>query len=252
MTAYPAEDFFSVSTTTAPPAPISSIRCTETAEDKLIDPPRAKKLSPRGPRAKKKLSADEIREYMPMVRHMVSQLLGKIPVNVLREDLLAAGAFGLVTSMLRDGPERSPTFEWYARIRIRGAIMDELRNQDWLTRRARMHVQATFGDPLPSERSAFVGFDDLPGGVQSLAAFQEVPPNPLELMEAEYDRKMLSEAIESLPERERHILMMHYFRGIQFKALAEEMGVSMPRISQLHARAVTKLRQALRSSRSAS
>lgn len=71
-------------------------------------------------------------------------------------------------------------------------------------------------------------------------------------MEAEYDRKMLTDAIEALPERERHILTMHYFRGVQFKALAEELGVSMPRISQLHARAVAKLREALRTSRAAS
>lgn len=163
MTACPAEDFF---------ATAFGSDASDALDDAIDSTPptshvRAKAVGARA----EQLSSQEIREYMPMVHHMVSRLLGKIPVNVLREDLLAAGAFGLVTSMLRDGPERSPTFEWYARIRIRGAIMDELRNQDWLTRRARMRT-STPRSAIPSPRSAHPSW----GSTISPAASSRSPP----------------------------------------------------------------------------
>jgi len=79
---------------------------------------------------------EELTLYMPLVHQVVCRVLRKLPPNVLRDDLVAAGAFGLIDA-LRKSPERGPAFDWYARIRIRGAVVDELRSQDWLTRRAR-------------------------------------------------------------------------------------------------------------------
>jgi len=192
-------------------------------------------------------AAKEIRQYLPIVHQMVTRLLLKVPSNVLREDLIAAGTFGLLASIRRDGAVRSPTFEWYARVRIRGAIMDELRNQDWLSRRARREVQSSAADPLPSERCAFVGFDDLAGGLQSVFNADVSPPTPFEVMEAGQKRRALRVALKTLSERERHILFLHYFQGEQFKAIAQALGVSLPRVSQLHWRAVSKLRDVLSS-----
>jgi len=193
-------------------------------------------------------TAAEIREFMPLVHQMVARFMGKLPPNVLREDLVAAGTFGLIDSLRKNGVDRGPTFEWYARIRIRGSIVDELRAQDWLTRRARSRataVQDARGSvPPPSRRSAVVGFDDLPNGVPAAGAL-EVPSTPLDLVEQAFDRHALLAALETLPERERRIVKMHYFHGTQFKTIAQEMGVSEPRISQLHARAVSLLRTAL-------
>ena len=190
-------------------------------------------------------AAKEIRQYLPIVYQMVTRLLVKVPSNVLREDLIAAGTFGLLASIRRDGAVRSPTFEWYARVRIRGAIMDELRNQDWLSRRARRDVQTTYGDPLPSERCSFVGFDDLAGGLQSVFNADVSPPTPFDVLEAGQKRNALKVALKTLSERERHILFLHYFQGEQFKTIAEKLGVSLPRVSQLHWRAVSKLREEL-------
>jgi RNA polymerase sigma factor for flagellar operon FliA len=82
---------------------------------------------------------EDITEYMPLVHQVVARLLRRLPPNVQREDLIAAGSYGLVDA-LRKSPDRGPAFEWYARIRIRGAAVDELRSQDWLTRRARTRV----------------------------------------------------------------------------------------------------------------
>ena len=82
---------------------------------------------------------EELTSYMPLVHQVVARLLRKLPPNVLRDDLVGAGAFGLIDA-LRKSTDRGPAFEWYARIRIRGAVVDELRTQDWLTRRARTRV----------------------------------------------------------------------------------------------------------------
>src|SRR5579862_3772358 len=84
-------------------------------------------------------SREELTLYMPLVHQVVARVLRKLPPNVLRDDLVAAGTFGLVDA-LRKSTERGPAFDWYARIRIRGAVVDELRAQDWLTRRARTRV----------------------------------------------------------------------------------------------------------------
>src|ERR1700733_544925 len=71
---------------------------------------------------------EELTLYMPLVHQVVGRVLRKLPPNVLRDDLVAAGAFGLIDA-LRKSVDRGPAFDWYARIRIRGAVVDELRSQ---------------------------------------------------------------------------------------------------------------------------
>ena len=84
------------------------------------------------------VAAAEVTELMPLVHHAVGTMLKRLPPNVLRDDLVAAGTFGLLDALRRQAPaERGVEFGWYARVRIRGAILDELRSQDWLSRRAR-------------------------------------------------------------------------------------------------------------------
>lgn len=190
-------------------------------------------------------SASDVQQYMPLVYQVVARFMGKLPPNVLRDDLVAAGTYGLIDSLRKNGDERGPTFEWYARIRIRGAILDELRTQDWLTRRARSRVTASAKGQATasSERSSVVGFDDLPVAMSHIA--DESARNPLELTIESFERHALERAVSALPDREKTIVRMHYFKGEQFKAIAEVLGVSEPRISQLHARAVAMLRKSL-------
>src|SRR5258708_12470252 len=99
---------------------------------------------------------------MPIGGRGGGRLLRKLPPNVLRDDLIAAGTFGLVDA-LRKSADRGPAFDWYARIRIRGAVVDELRAQDWLTRRARTRVARAQAEGVGGS-AAVVGFDDLPHG----------------------------------------------------------------------------------------
>jgi RNA polymerase sigma factor FliA len=185
---------------------------------------------------------EEMTLYLPLVHQVVARVLRKLPPNVLRDDLLGAGAFGLIDA-LRKSLDRGPAFEWYARIRIRGAVMDELRTQDWLTRRARTRATRA-QEQGKSSGAAVVGFDDLPG-TQAQNFVDESTATPHEQVERNMARVALEQAVGLLPEREATIVGWHYFDGVPFKAIAARLGVSEPRISQLHARAMGRLKTSL-------
>lgn len=184
-------------------------------------------------------SREELASYMPLVHQVVARILRRLPPNVLRDDLVAAGTYGLVDA-LRKNSERTVAFDWYARIRIRGAVVDELRAQDWLTRRARTRL---VGEQARGESASLsvVGFDDLPEG-QAFGFVDAGVPSPLEQVETRMERASLERAVGKLPEREGNIVRWHYFEGTPFKDIAARLRVSEPRISQLHARAMVRLR----------
>ena len=189
-------------------------------------------------------TVEELRTFMPLVHRAVAGFVRKLPPSVQRDDLVAAGTYGLVDSLRRHKGDRGPQFEWYARIRIRGAIVDELRAQDWLTRRARGHANSEVNADAQA-RASFIGIDDLPGGEGSLSSSGEPVPNVLDILEQRSEREHLTKVVGDLPERERYVIVAHYFEGVQFKAIAQVLGVSEPRISQLHTRAVDLLRARL-------
>lgn len=182
---------------------------------------------------------EDMTPYMPLVGQVVGRFLRKLPPNVLRDDLIAAGTFGLLDALRRSG-DRTASFEWYARIRIRGAVVDELRAQDWLTRRARTRVARAQAQGSGGS-AAVVGFDDLPA-VQACGFVDESAASPQEQVERRMDRAVLEAAVAQLPEREAQIVAWHYFDGVPFKTIAGRLGVSEPRISQLHSRAIGRLR----------
>ncbi len=186
-------------------------------------------------------SADEVSRHMLLVKQVVARFLRRLPANVLRDDLLAAGVFGLIDSLRKNGGDQGPTFEAYARIRIRGAILDELRTQDWLSRRARWavsdKVEAGEGAPM-----ALIGLDDVDA---NSALVDEEADDAEAQMVSEEDMKHLRDAVERLPPREATIVRMHYFHGARFKEIGAALGVSEPRISQLHTRAMGQLRKIL-------
>lgn len=175
-----------------------------------------------------------VEEFKPLVRRIACGFQRKLPRHVLAEDLVAAGMGGLWDAVLKHGDQaKAPTFEWYVRVRVRGAILDELRTQDWLPRRAR-----TNGAQAP----AVVRIDDISSLEQSRCLTASDAYDVEASVEASLARHSLRAAVEKLPDRERKIVSLHYFRGMKFKDLGAMLGVSEPRISQLHARAVGRLR----------
>jgi RNA polymerase sigma factor for flagellar operon FliA len=184
----------------------------------------------------------EFTSFMPLVHREVARMMPRVPPNVLRDDLVAAGSSGLLDA-LRKSPHRGPTFEWYARVRIRGSLVDELRTQDWLSRRARTRTKKALADGTAGGTS-FVGLDDGPCAPQNLA--DVTSSTPLELVERRMGRAELERAIALLPRREADIVAWHYFDDVAFKTIAARLGVSEPRISQLHSRALGRLKTELR------
>ena len=188
----------------------------------------------------REVAATEVAEFMPLVHHVVGTMLPRLPPNVLRDDLVAAGSFGLLDALRRQAPaERGAEFGWYARVRIRGAILDELRSQDWLSRRARRR----FASEERTTGAAVVGIEDLPEERRGFA--EEGAMTPEMLVAARSDANALVKAVEKLPVRERNIITQHYFDGVQLRTIAKDLGVSEPRVSQLHARAVARLKELL-------
>jgi RNA polymerase sigma factor for flagellar operon FliA len=179
-----------------------------------------------------------ITAYLPLVRRVVRQLARRLPSNVQRDDLLAAGVFGLVDSLRRNGGGGGAAFEWYARTRIRGAIFDELRAQDWLSRRARDRIAAGTDETA----TCFVSFEEVAANDDE----GELAGDDLgEVIEARSERRALDRAIQQLPERERTVVGRYYFEGMRMKDIGAELGVSEPRISQLLTRALGRLRAML-------
>jgi RNA polymerase sigma factor for flagellar operon FliA len=177
-------------------------------------------------------------EHLHLVHGVVHRLARRLPPNVERDDLVAAGTFGLVEALQRNRGDEGATFAWYARTRIRGAVVDELRAQDWLSRRAR--DRATSDKAAGGAGAAFVSLED----AAVAAASEELTSNadPAAEAEARSDRRALSRALERLPARERQVITMHYFEGAKLKTIGASLGVSEPRVSQLHARAIAQLR----------
>lgn len=186
------------------------------------------------------VQSGEVSEYMPLVNQVVNTMLSRLPPNVLRDDLIAAGTFGLLDALRRQpAAERGVEFSWYARVRIRGAVVDELRSQDWLSRRARRR----FSSDERNTGAAVVGIEDLPEDRRALADDALTPET---LVAARSEATVLAKAVDQLPERERNIITAHYFEGVQLRTIAKDLGVSEPRVSQLHARAVARLREIMK------
>ncbi|MCE1245587.1 MAG: FliA/WhiG family RNA polymerase sigma factor [Firmicutes bacterium] len=223
-----------------------------------------------------------IEKYMPLVRQIASVILKKLRGGVEIEDLISDGVFGLLRAAENFDLSRGFKFETYATPVVKGSIYNGLRSLDWVPERTRGKARAVqqgreeyykvtgrfpTEDELAEElkMSADEVYDliaDL-GCLYMLSLDQPVQPldaesatvmstvedsltnDPLIEVEFEEERDHLKKAIDELNERERYIITRHYFEGFTFECIAQDLGVSKQRISQMHARAVRRLREYL-------
>ncbi len=170
-----------------------------------------------------------LRQYSPVARRIALGFKRKLPPSVEADDLIAAAMCGLWDA-IRLNPKPGPGFDWYVTVKMRGAILDELRRQDWLPRRHRAAVDEGKSDPVR------IVFDvEENGHPASLTDFETDLSR--ELMARE-----LVQHLQCLTPRERQIIISVYFREERFKDIGRRLGVSEPRVSQIHARALKKLR----------
>lgn len=219
-----------------------------------------------------------ILEYMPLVKYVVGRLAVTLPPTVDAEDLLGYGVMGLIMAIERFAPERGYKFETFAVSRIRGAIIDELRAQDWLPRSVRQKAKELEGkirglehqlgrtatdqelatqlgvtvDELPRSLAEItapvLSLDDLVSlgdDGQKISWLDTLPDErlgPSAQLDQEAMTEVLGQAIDLLPERERLLVSLYYHEGLTLKEIGAVLNVTESRVCQLHAQAMGRLR----------
>jgi RNA polymerase sigma factor for flagellar operon FliA len=223
-----------------------------------------------------------ILHYAPLVKYVAGRVGSGLPAHVEQADLVSYGTFGLIDAITRFEPTREVKFESYAMARIRGAIIDELRNTDWIPRSVRMkarqfertvaELEAKFHRTPTDEEVAdemdmdvedirkflgqlslvnVVALDELlgddEGGSPSLGdTLQDSSAlDPQAMAEHGEARQLLARAVEHLPEREKVVVSLYYFEGLTLADIGRVLGVTESRICQLHTKAVLHLRTKL-------
>jgi RNA polymerase sigma factor FliA len=215
-----------------------------------------------------------IQRHIPLVKRIAYHLMCRLPPNIQLDDLIQAGMVGLLEASLNYDQAHGASFETYAGIRIRGAILDEIRKGDWaprsLHRKVRQlakvvqEIEADQGrDARDTEVAERLGItlgeyyqvlQD--ANTHRIFSLEEVvtpveevtegltgkSPCPLENTEYSDFKEALARAISSLPERERLVLSLYYDEELNLREIGEVLGVSESRICQIHVQALIRLR----------
>jgi len=222
--------------------------------------------------------------YSPLVKYVAGRMGSGLPSHVEEADLISYGLVGLINAILRFEPEREIKFETYAITRIKGAIIDELRSQDWVPRSVRararqierahsklehklqraptdeemaaeleMDVQAFQDAILQISNSSMAALDELwtvsdsSGDSVSLldTIADENAPDPAAALDQSDLRDRVADSISRLPEREKLVIALYYYENLTLREIGEVLGVTESRVSQLHTKAVLRLRSGL-------
>ncbi|GAB6391452.1 MAG: RNA polymerase sigma factor WhiG/RNA polymerase sigma factor FliA [Treponematales bacterium] len=228
-----------------------------------------------------------IKQYSPLVKYVAGKVAVGMPHNVEFDDLVGFGVFGLLDAIDKFDPEKNVKFKTYAVTRIRGAIFDELRSIDWVPRSVRQKtkeveesigsLEARLGRPATDKEIAdamdmdedeyhkmmmkisgtsiisinemwYTGDENekasIIDGLESPSSF-----NPEVMAEREEIRRVIVEAIGELPDKEKKILVLYYFEDLTLREIGQVLKVTESRVSQLHTKAIMRLRGRLRNSR---
>jgi len=223
-----------------------------------------------------------ITQYAPLARKLALQLLARLPASVELDDLVQAGMMGLLDAVRRYREMPEAQFQTYATTRIRGAMLDELRSQDWLPRSVRVKfrrieqavqrleqslgrapVEAEIADELEMTLAEYQALlydaqgvqvmhyedfgagDEDSGGWAERVAAGESGGDPLAHVMGQGLRAAIVAAIEELPEREKLLLSLCYEQGLNLKEIGAVMGVSEGRVCQLRSQATARIRAKL-------
>lgn len=228
------------------------------------------------------VSRDElIVKYYPMVQRLARQMARRYPSSVEVDDLVSIGTMGLIESAERYDPDRSGAFTAYARIRVQGAMVDALRQEDWVPRSVRRRardlsdaeetLRRRLGrDPTDAEIGQRLGVAKTAMGqhrrdavVRTLVSVEETrgpgeqriydtlsadsaDPEQIALQTSEHAE--LAAALTKLPARDQAILRLYYFETMTLKEIGTVLGVTESRVSQLHSRAKRRLKEKLTAS----
>lgn len=222
--------------------------------------------------------------YAPLVKYVAGRMASGLPAHVDEADLISYGLGGLISAIQRFDLSREIKFETYAITRIKGAIIDELRSIDWVPRSVRARAREIeransklehklHRAPTDEEMAGEIGltvkeFQDslLQISNSSVAALDELwtvsdssgdqvslldtlqdpdAPDPAQLIDATELKDRIADAIARLPEREKLVVGLYYYENLTLREIGEVLGVTESRVSQLHTKAVLRLRSRL-------
>jgi RNA polymerase sigma factor for flagellar operon FliA len=222
--------------------------------------------------------------YAPLVKYVAGRLGSGLPAHVDDEDLVSYGLLGLIGAIERYDPERDVKFETYAIARIRGAIIDELRALDWVPRSVRSRardIERAIGEleaklgRVPSDeeiagklgltteeldeslseisRSSIAALDELwtisGSGGDQVALIDTIEdtdaPDPQGALSQVELREAIADSIARLPEREKLVVTLYYYEELTLREIGEVLGVTESRVSQLHTKAILRLKARL-------
>jgi RNA polymerase sigma factor FliA len=225
--------------------------------------------------------ASMLEQYSPLVRRLAHQMIAKLPANVEIDDLIQVGMIGLTDALSRFDASQGVQLETFATQRIRGAMLDELRGSDWMSRGSRKQqrsieaavhrLQQKLGRaPQESEIAAEMGvslaqYQEMLGKVRGtqLVYLEDMSgddgdndyldrhvgddaANPLAQLQDQRMREALVAAIETLPEREQYVMSMYYEHDMNLREIAAVLNVTESRVCQLHSQSIARLRVKLR------
>ncbi|MET1254773.1 RNA polymerase sigma factor FliA [Aliikangiella maris] len=217
-------------------------------------------------------------KYAPLVKRIAHHLLARLPASVQLEDMLQAGMLGLLEAQSNFDETKGASFETFAGIRIRGAMIDEIRRGDWVPRSVHKNSRAiakaiqeieqrTGRDARDTEVAAALGVEveeyrqmlmDVSNGhmvdFEGLGVTEDYfsqglsdsSMTPLERIQKEDFRNSLAGAIASLPEREKLVLALYYDEELNLKEIGEVLEVSESRVSQINSQAMLRLQSRLK------
>ena len=224
-----------------------------------------------------------VKQYAPLVKYVAGKVAMGMPHNVEFDDLVGFGVFGLIDAIGKFDPDKHVKFKTYAVTRIRGAIFDELRSIDWVPRSVRQkareiedtvqHLEASLGRSASDHEIAAemgMNIDDYHKAMvkvsgTSIMSLNDVwytgdendkvsivdsiesphSLNPDIIVEKDEIKKVIVEAINELPEKEKKVLVLYYYEDLTLKEIGKVLEVTESRISQLHTKAIMRLRAKL-------
>lgn len=222
-----------------------------------------------------------IQEYGSKIKYMAYRLSYRLQPDIGIDDLISAGLIGLMDAMDKYDPGKETLFKTYAEFRIRGAMLDEIRAMDWIPRsvkekasllyRTVAQLEKRFGRPPTEEEmagelrmnmteyqeflatsraSAMISIEDLGFNQDNDRDIFECigepeKRDPLTLLLSKDTQKILTRAIENLPEKERKVVSMYYYNELTMKEIGKILEVTESRISQLHTQAMFRLKEKL-------
>ena len=225
-----------------------------------------------------------IEKYAPLIRYIAERLALRLPDHISREDLISSGVLGLIDAIDKFDPNRKILFKTYAEFRIKGAILDELRSMDWVPRsirkkssqleKAYQTLEKQLGRAATDEEVAenmglsledfyrlldkvksasVLNIDTFFGNLQGSKhndlfglLTEESSNDPLTELSIREIKNVLAQNIEKLPEKEKLVVSMYYYEELTMKEIGEILDYTESRISQLHTKAITRLRARLR------